>query len=36
VARDIPFGAALSFVLSVVVLVLLVVFRRPLKSAQTL
>ena len=36
VARDVPFGAALSFVLSVVVLVLLAVFRRPLKSAQSL
>ena len=36
VARDVPFGAALSFVLSVVVLVLLAVFRRPLRSAQTL
>jgi spermidine/putrescine transport system permease protein len=36
VARDTPFGAALSFVLSVVVLILLAVFRRPLRSAQTL
>jgi spermidine/putrescine transport system permease protein len=32
VARDIPFGSALSFVLSIVVLALLVVFRRPLRS----
>ncbi len=36
VARDAPFGAALSFVLSVVVLLLLVVFRRPLRAAQSL
>ncbi len=32
VARDIPFGSALSFVLSVVVLVLLFLFRRPLRA----
>jgi spermidine/putrescine transport system permease protein len=36
VARDMPFGAALSFVLSVVVVLLLLVFRRPLQSAQAL
>jgi ABC-type spermidine/putrescine transport system permease subunit I len=34
VARDMPFGAALSFVLTLVVLALLVVFRRPLTAAQ--
>jgi len=34
VARDAPFGAALSFVLSLLVLALLVLFRRPLRSAQ--
>jgi spermidine/putrescine transport system permease protein len=32
VARDIPFGSALSFVLSLMVLGLLLVFRRPLRS----
>jgi len=32
VARDIPFGSALSFVLSLVVLALLFLFRRPLRS----
>jgi spermidine/putrescine transport system permease protein len=32
VARDIPFGAALSFVLTLVVVALLVAFRRPLRS----
>ncbi len=36
VARDMPFGAALSFVLSLVVLLLLLVFRRPLRAAQGL
>jgi spermidine/putrescine transport system permease protein len=36
VARDMPFGAALSFVLSVVVVLLLLLFRRPLQSAQSL
>jgi spermidine/putrescine transport system permease protein len=36
VARDMPFGAALSFVLSLVVLILLVVFRRPLSAARSL
>ena len=34
VARDMPFGAALSFVLSLAVVVLLLVFRRPLRAAQ--
>jgi spermidine/putrescine transport system permease protein len=33
VARDLPFGSALSFVLSVLVLVLLYVFRRPLQQS---
>jgi len=36
VARDMPFGAALSFVLSLLVVLLLLVFRRPLKAAQEL
>jgi spermidine/putrescine transport system permease protein len=36
VARDIPFGAALSFLLSLLVLGLLVVFRRPLRASQEL
>jgi len=36
VARDMPFGAALSFVLSLVVLMLLAVFRRPLSAARSL
>jgi spermidine/putrescine transport system permease protein len=34
VARDVPFGAALSFLLTVLVLVLLVAFRKPLRAAQ--
>ena len=34
VARDMPFGAALSFLLSLTVLVLLVLFRRPLRESQ--
>ena len=34
VARDASFGAALSFVLSLLVLALLVVFRRALRTAQ--
>ncbi len=34
VARDMPFGAALSFLLSLTVLVLLYVFRRPLRASQ--
>jgi spermidine/putrescine transport system permease protein len=36
VARDMPFGAALSFVLSLVVVILLLAFRRPLQSVQQL
>jgi spermidine/putrescine transport system permease protein len=36
VARDMPFGAALSFVLSLAVVLLLLAFRRPLQSAQSL
>jgi spermidine/putrescine transport system permease protein len=36
VARDMPFGAALSFVLSLLVVALLLVFRRPLRAAQEL
>ena len=36
VARDMPFGAALSFVLSLLVVVLLLLFRRPLRAAQEL
>ncbi len=36
VARDMPFGAALSFVLSLAVLALFVVFRRPLAKARAL
>jgi spermidine/putrescine transport system permease protein len=35
VARDIPFGAALSFVLSAVVIVLLVLFRQPVEEATS-
>jgi spermidine/putrescine transport system permease protein len=34
VARDMPFGSALSFLLSLTVLVLLFLFRRPLQSSQ--
>jgi spermidine/putrescine transport system permease protein len=34
VARDMPFGAALSFLLSALVLGLLVLFRRPLRESQ--
>jgi spermidine/putrescine transport system permease protein len=34
VVRDAPFGAALSFLLSMVVLVLLLLFRRPLREAR--
>ncbi len=33
-ARDMPFGAALSFLLSLLVLALLLVFRRPLRASQ--
>jgi spermidine/putrescine transport system permease protein len=36
VARDMPFGAAQSFVLSLLVILLLLVFRKPLKAAQEL
>jgi spermidine/putrescine transport system permease protein len=36
VARDMPFGAALSFVLSLLVVLLLLFLRRPLQSAQAL
>jgi spermidine/putrescine transport system permease protein len=36
VARDLPFGAALSFVLSLVVIALLALFRRPLRAARSL
>ena len=36
VARDMPFGAALSFVLSLLVAALLLLFRRPLAKAQAL
>jgi spermidine/putrescine transport system permease protein len=34
VARDMPFGAALSFLLSLTVLLLLYLFRRPLRAAE--
>jgi spermidine/putrescine transport system permease protein len=34
VARDMPFGAALSFLLALTVLVLLAMFRRPLRESQ--
>jgi spermidine/putrescine transport system permease protein len=34
VARDVPFGSALSFLLTLLVLVLLVLFRKPLRAAQ--
>jgi spermidine/putrescine transport system permease protein len=34
VARDMPFGAALSFLLSLTVLAVLLLFRRPLRAAQ--
>jgi spermidine/putrescine transport system permease protein len=34
VARDMPFGAALSFVLTLLVVLLLFAFRRPLRAAQ--
>jgi spermidine/putrescine transport system permease protein len=36
VARDIPFGAALSFLLSLAVLILLFLFRKPLRAAEEL
>jgi len=34
VARDMPFGSALSFLLSLTVLLLLVLFRRPLRASR--
>jgi spermidine/putrescine transport system permease protein len=34
VARDMPFGAALSFLLSLAVVALLLAFRRPLRASQ--
>jgi spermidine/putrescine transport system permease protein len=34
VARDMPFGSALSFLLSLTVLLLLYLFRRPLRASQ--
>ena len=34
VARDMPFGAALSFLLSLTVLVILFLFRQPLRESQ--
>ena len=34
IARDVPFGAALSFLLSLTVLVLLVLLKRPLQKAR--
>lgn len=36
VARDMPFGSALSFLLSLLVLALLFAFRRPLQASQQL
>jgi spermidine/putrescine transport system permease protein len=36
VARDVPFGAALSFLLSLAVLILLFLFRKPLRAAEEL
>jgi spermidine/putrescine transport system permease protein len=36
VARDMPFGSALSFLLSLLVLALLFAFRRPLQASQAL
>ncbi|HSF18038.1 MAG TPA: ABC transporter permease [Vicinamibacteria bacterium] len=36
VARDVPFGSALSFLLSLAVIALLFVFRRPLRAAEEL
>jgi spermidine/putrescine transport system permease protein len=35
-ARDMPFGAALSFLLSLVVVLLLYVFRRPIRAMESL
>ena len=34
VARDVPFGAALSLLLSLVVLLLLFLLKRPLRAAR--
>ncbi len=34
IARDMPFGSALSFLLSLVVVLMLFLFRRPLQAAQ--
>ncbi len=34
VARDMPFGSALSFLLSLLVLLLLFLFRKPMRAAQ--
>ena len=34
IARDMPFGAALSFLLSLLVLLLLFLFRKPMRAAQ--
>jgi spermidine/putrescine transport system permease protein len=34
VARDMPFGAAISFLLTLTVLVALWLFRRPLRAAS--
>jgi spermidine/putrescine transport system permease protein len=34
-ARDMPFGAALSFLLSLLVVLLLVLFQRPLRASQS-
>jgi spermidine/putrescine transport system permease protein len=34
IARDVPFGAALAFLLSLLVLLLLLLFKRPLQAAR--
>ncbi len=34
IARDVPFGSALSFLLSLLVLLMLFLFRKPLRAAQ--
>ena len=34
VARDMPFGSAVSFVLSLLVFLLLFLFRKPLRESQ--
>ena len=36
VARDMPFGAALSFLLSLLVVLLLLAFRKPIRAAEAL